>query len=137
MKNDAAPFQRVQDTVDELLAIEEGSALNAAEYIQIGSMSKTSKRDDLFTVPFIVPLLGHGNIVMSVSGEGCISDGVVREVEAKTLYRLQRRKLKSLVLTRHSKTSRLLFRRLAGTGKARQRSGICIREANSMPYLTS
>lgn len=77
--------KRVQDTVDELLAIEEGSALNAAEYIQIGSMSKTSKRDDLFTVPFIVPLLGHGNIVMSVSGEGCISDGVVREVEAKTL----------------------------------------------------
>lgn len=75
----------MQDTVDELLAIEEGSALNAAEYIQIGSMSKTSKRDDLFTVPFIVPLLGHGNIVMSVSGEGCISDGVVREVEAKTL----------------------------------------------------
>ena len=67
-RRNALSKKRVQDTVDELLAIEEGSALNAAEYIQIGSMSKTSKRDDLFTVPFIVPLLGHGNIVMSVSG---------------------------------------------------------------------
>lgn len=84
-RRNALTKKRVQDIVDELLKVEEGSALNAAEYIQIGSMSKTSKRDDLFTVPFIVPLLGHGNIVMSVSGEGCISDGVVREVEAKTL----------------------------------------------------
>lgn len=90
-------MQRVNHVVNLLIGEQEIEALRVAEYVQIGALFLTAntKIDPDQTVPFIVPLLGHGSIAYqstSTETETTVQDAI-RFLEMRVLEKTASRQL--------------------------------------------
>ena len=90
-------MQRVSHVVNQLIGEQEIEALRVAEYVQIGALflNTSAKFDPDQTVPFIVPLLGHGSIAyQSTSAETETTvQNAIRFLEMRVLEKTASRQL--------------------------------------------
>lgn len=78
---------RVNEVVDALIGGRAETPLAVAEYVQAGAIYLPVSGPPEHTVPLIVPLLGHGNVVFFTRAASAASrrDAVVRHIEMRAL----------------------------------------------------
>lgn len=88
--------RRVNETVDALIGERDDGALAVAEYVQVGAIYLPTSGSPEHTVPLIVPLLGHGNVVLCARTPSAASrrDAAVRHIEMRALEKTAPHQLK-------------------------------------------